>query len=179
MKKRGGVLNVSASDRKTNPNRICFYLIILLVLTGIILIGAAGIAYASSCWTYSSSTCTAANGCKWRNDSWSTTGWCEDLSCWSLYTQNECTSTPITGKNCTWQAGQTNYWCEKLDCWSLSGTNVSSCTNNSLGLSCSWANQCYNSGTSPGGVWVDCWSINNQAGCVNTSGCSWGQCNSK
>ena len=132
----------------------------------------------ATCWDKTQTTCTAANGCKWKNDSWSTTGWCEELNCWSLYTQSECTSTVVPGKNCTWQGGGTTYSCEKLSCWSLSGTNASACANNSAGLSCDWSSSCYPAGGSMPST--NCYLYdNNQSGCLNVTGCAWGNCMEK
>ncbi len=153
-----------------------FFLIIFLVF--FILISLSFVS-AANCWQYTSESggCSATNGCKWKNDSWSLTGWCEELNCWSLYSQSECTTAVVPGKNCTWQGGGTTYGCEKLSCWSLSGTNANSCVNNTKGLSCDWGDSCYSSGyTSPG---VDCWSKQNQTSCLNATGCSWGQCMEK
>ncbi|MBS3075486.1 hypothetical protein J4429_03425 [Candidatus Pacearchaeota archaeon] len=147
------------------------FLFILIVLN-------LNFVFAADCWSKTSSTCTAANGCKWKNDSWSTTGWCEELNCWSLYTNTECTTTNVPGKNCTWQSGGTNWWCEKLNCWSLSGTSANSCVNNTAGLSCEWNGNCYNSGSS-GGTSVNCWNYTSQSSCLNATGCNWGNCNEK
>src|SRR3989344_2013208 len=133
---------------------------------------------AADCWQYTSNAsgqCTSANGCKWKSDSWGS--WCEELNCWSLYSQNECTSTNVPGKNCTWQAGGTTYSCEDLSCWSFTGTNETACVNNSASLSCNWKGQCYSEGYSPSGT--DCWSITSQSTCGNTTGCKWGQCEQK
>ncbi len=138
-----------------------------------------GLVSAANCWQYtSSSTCTSGNGCNWRNDSWSSSGWCEELNCWSLNTQSACTSTNVPGKNCTWQGGGTNYGCEKLNCWGLSGTSANSCVNNSAGLSCEWGNMCYSSG-STGGSTANCAQNNNQSSCLNMTGCNWGSCSEK
>ncbi|MDP2926125.1 MAG: hypothetical protein Q8N99_07145 [Nanoarchaeota archaeon] len=133
---------------------------------------------ASSCWLYTSNAtgqCTAANGCRWKTDSWSLTGWCEELNCWSLNSQSECTTTNVPGKNCTWTSGGTSYGCEKLSCWSLSGTNANSCVNSSVGLSCEWQNSCYQSGTGS----MNCWQYQNQSSCLNVTGCLWGNCMEK
>ena len=146
---------------------------LLFVFVGIIFISA------DSCWTYTSqsSGCTAANGCKWRNDSWSTSGWCEELSCWSLNTQSECSTTNVPGKNCSWHAGGLSYGCEKLNCGNLWGTNASACVNNSAGLNCQWSDYCYNSGYIPPGTSPpNCYQYTNQSSCLNSTGCAWGQC---
>lgn len=130
---------------------------------------------ATDCWQYTSNTtgqCTSANGCNWRSDSWGS--WCEQLSCWSLSSQNSCTSTSITGKNCTWNGGGVTYSCDEISCWSFSGTNNNSCVLNSAGKSCSWSNSCYTAGAAPPGVY--CWNISSQSTCSNTTGCAWGQC---
>ncbi|HLC77491.1 MAG TPA: hypothetical protein VJH92_00005, partial [Candidatus Nanoarchaeia archaeon] len=128
---------------------------------------------AVNCYAYTSSaTCTTSNGCLWKNDSWNTNGWCEELQCWSLSSQSSCASTNVAGKNCTWQAGGTSYSCEEISCWSFSGTNNNSCISNTANKSCSWSDSCYN----VGGGSTNCWSITNQSTCSNTTGCAWGQC---
>ncbi len=155
-----------------------YFLLIIFSLIAIVI--SSYLITALNCWQYTSiaNGCTSSNGCTWKNDSWSTTGWCEELNCWSLNTQSSCTTTNVPGKNCTWQPGGTSYGCEKLSCWSLSGTNSSSCESNTAGLNCQWSNYCYNSGSSSG-VSPNCWSYQNQSSCVNVTGCSWGQCMEK
>ncbi len=150
---------------------------VFLVLMFFIVVSLSFVS-AVDCWSKTSATCTAANGCKWKNDSWSSSGWCEELSCWSLYSQSDCTNTAVPGKNCTWQGGSTTYNCEKLNCWSLSGTNSSSCINNNAGLSCDWGNTCY-LGSSTGGAPVNCVQNTNQSSCLNMTGCNWGSCSEK
>ena len=147
-----------------------FLLFILLVFSMLFCLNFVS---AANCWQYnSSSTCITSTGCKWKNDSWSTTGWCEELNCWSLASQSECTSTSVPGKNCTWQGGGTTYNCEKYSCWSLSGTNESYCVNNTKALNCQWSGSCYQSGTGN----LNCWYQQNQSACLNVTGCSWGNC---
>ncbi len=147
-----------------------FLLFILLVFSMLFCINFVS---AVNCWQYTSNStgqCTSANGCKWKSDSWGS--WCEELNCWSLYSQSECTSTNIPGKNCTWQGGGTTYSCEEKSCWSFSG-NSGACVNTSDSLSCNWRGECYTDGYSHG---TDCWSITSQSTCGNTTGCKWGQC---
>ena len=149
----------------------------LLTGAAVGLAGPGGLeAFSSNCYSYTASSCTAANGCKWRNDSWSSTGWCEELNCWSLNSQSDCASTSVPGKSCSWTPGNTFYSCEKLSCWSLSGTSASSCVNNSLNLACDWSSQCYSSGSNPS---PNCWQQSTQSACLNNTGCSWGQCMDK
>ena len=129
---------------------------------------------AVDCWSYSTSSQCTTNGCNWKNDSWNPSGWCEQYSCWSLNTQDSCSTTTVPGKNCTWSSGGTTNSCDQISCWSFSGTNANSCVNNSESKACTWSSSCYSvGGTSPG---VDCWSINSQPTCSNTTGCAWGQC---
>ena len=134
-------------------------------------------ASAASCWSYTSSgTCGVDPSCIWKNDSWSSSGWCEEINCWSLYTQTQCANSTLQtliGKTCTWQPGRTDYWCERLNCWSLSGTNQSACTNSTQGLSCSWNSNCYTKTWTPG---VNCNGYSTQNQCLNATGCGWGQC---
>ncbi|MBS3099547.1 hypothetical protein J4462_05005 [Candidatus Pacearchaeota archaeon] len=147
-------------------NNITFVLLFsfLLVVVGV------GVVSAVDCWSYSTNATCTTNGCNWKNDSWNPSGWCEQLSCWSLTTQNTCSTTTVPGKNCTWNGGGTTYSCDELSCWSFSGTNSSTCANNVANKSCSWSDSCY----SVGGT--NCWNINIQATCQNTTGCAWGQC---
>lgn len=132
-------------------------------------------ALAVDCWQYTSNAsgqCTFENGCKWKSDSWGS--WCEQLSCYSLSSQNSCTTTPIPGKNCTWSGGGVSYSCSEISCMSFSGTTNASCILNSAGKSCSWNEKCYTAGGAPPGI--DCWSISSQSTCAQTTGCAWGQC---
>ena len=130
---------------------------------------------AANCWQYTSPSngCTSANGCNFRNDSWSSSTWCEELSCWSLSNQSSCSSISISGKNCTWEAGQTNYYCSQSSCWSFSGTNQTACESNSKSLSCTWSGQCNGNGG------ANCWQQTTQSNCLNATGCSWGSCMDK
>ena len=159
------------------------YLRLFIFLLGILvfsLLFGLGFVSATNCWQYTSNTtgqCTSANGCIWKTDSWNPSGWCEELNCWSLWTQNTCTTTNIPSKNCSWHAGGTTYGCERLSCWSLSGTNANTCVNNSAGLNCDWGNSCYSSGGA--GPGVNCWNYQNQSSCLNSTGCSWGNCMDK
>ena len=149
-------------------------LFLVCVLSVVFILFSLGVVSATNCWMYtSSSTCTTGNGCTWKNDSWGS--WCEELNCWSFYTQADCASAVVPGKNCTWQAGGFSYGCEKLNCWSLSGTSEASCENNTKGLNCEWNNYC--SSTGPGGT--SCWQHQNSSSCLSATGCSWGQCQDK
>jgi len=132
-------------------------------------------ATSASCWSYTTSpTCTAYSNCQWKNDSWS--GWCQELNCWSLYNQSECTGTPIEGKNCSWKPGTTNYNCEDVSCWSFTGTNQSACESNAQGLNCEWRGECYTNIWTQG---INCWEKSSSNECLNATGCAWGQCMSK
>lgn len=132
---------------------------------------------AASCWSYDESnnaSCTAANGCIWKSDGWG--GWCEELQCWSLWTQDECSTTSVTGSNCSWQGGAGTFVCEETTCWSFTGTNSSACTG-ADGLSCTWEGSCYSTGAAAGAAGgVSCWDIASESTCVNTTGCGWGSC---
>ena len=147
---------------------------LVLIVIGILFLNFAS---ATGCWLYTSNAtgqCTSANGCIWRSDPWGS--WCEELSCWSLPSQSECTTTNVPGKNCTWQGGGENYGCERVSCWAFAGTNEASCVNNSAGLNCEWSDYCSDTGGNPN---ANCWQYNNQSSCSNASGCSWGQCMDK
>ena len=121
--------------------------------------------YAAACYTYDSiaNGCTATNGCFFRNDSWDSTGWCEELTCWSLQNQSDCTNINVPGQNCSWQGATTHYGCEEISCWSFSSTNSSTCESNSVNKSCSWSSSCYNLG----GGDTDCYSFSTESVCLN------------
>lgn len=143
--------------------------LILWLCLGFAVVIFTSFAIAANCWTYTSSTdCTSANGCNWRNDSWGT--WCEELSCWSLKNQSSCTTVSITGKNCTWAVGLTSYSCEQISCWGYSGTNQTQCESNPSNKSCTWSSSCYSAGGE------GCWGITNENTCKNKTGCAWGSC---
>ncbi|MFH1500315.1 MAG: hypothetical protein ABIE22_00005, partial [archaeon] len=128
------------------------------------------------CWENSDySTCVADTDvtCNWKNDSWG--GWCEEVGCWSYYSQDSCPAS-IGSKNCSWREGSSSYSCAEVSCWIFEGTNEASCENNSYGKSCEWSAQCYNKGSAGGGASVQCWDKQNQSACLNTTGCGWGQC---
>lgn len=127
---------------------------------------------ATDCWNYDSDEVTCDNfaDCIYNNDAWGG-GWCESLNCWSLWTEDACTSTNIPGKNCTWTSSSNWGWCEQTSCWSYQG-NQTGCENSSIngGLNCEWSSTCNGWNAN-----VDCWSLN-QTACGNTTGCSWGEC---
>lgn len=146
--------------------------IFLLVFVFFTIYFALGIS-AEDCWNYAeSSTCAANSSCLWHSDSWG--GWCEELNCWSLYTQSECEGVTVSDKNCTWNAGGSWYTCMDVSCWSFEGTDQDTCESNSAGLSCTWNDYCFNAGG--GYSSVDCWDYSTAATCLNASGCNWGQC---
>jgi len=130
---------------------------------------------AADCWQYTAnSTCSQDSGCSWKNDSWG--AWCQELSCWSLWSQDTCTTTNVPGKNCTWSGGNLYSYCTEVSCYTFDGANEASCENNTNSLSCDWSDICYHNGGSGG---TDCPMINTEATCVNTTGCSWGHCSDK
>ena len=106
---------------------------ILLSLIGIAIL--AGIVTATSCWEYGSENeteCGADSGCTWKSDAWGS--WCEELNCWSLWTQSECAETDVPNKECTWTSSGGWGWCEQTSCYSYQQTNATACLNNSLTL---------------------------------------------
>jgi len=135
------------------------------------------VSVSAACWQQvSESTCNgdSSGACTWKSDSWG--GWCEELNCWSLYTQDECTDADTIsqiGKNCTWQSGNTYASCEDFSCYSYDGTDESTCEDSTdiLNLNCEWSEYC--NGWSPA---TDCWSLSTEATCTNTTGCNWGSC---
>ena len=153
--------------------KLCF--VFLLVIIFIFLVSVSFVS-GTACWQYTSNAsgqCTSSNGCIWKVDPWGS--WCEELNCWSFSTQSSCTTGNVPGKNCTWQGGSTNNYCTQLSCYQWAGTNQTACENNTASLSCQWSGNCYSSGQ--GGS--NCWNINVEATCVNTTGCKWGDCMQK
>lgn len=133
-------------------------------------------AFAPSCWLYTTqASCITDNSCRWNSDSWG--GSCQELTCWNLDSQSDCTTTNVPGKNCTWVPGATSWACQQLNCWGFSGTNANTCTNNSANLSCAWNNYCYSTGSSRSPT--NCGEQMNQSSCSNQSGCAWGACDEK
>jgi hypothetical protein len=127
----------------------------------------------TSCYSYSTNaTCSAFSNCVWKNESgWA---WCQEKNCWSLYTQSECAGTFIEGKNCSWKPGWTQEYCNEVSCWNFRD-NQTSCENNAFGLNCQWDSVC-NTETYTSGV--SCWG-KTQSDCQNSTGCRWGQCNTR
>ncbi len=153
-----------------------FKLYLLISVIAVSVFFSINSVFATSCWSYTSlGTCNSDNSCNWRNDSWSTSGWCEEKSCWNFYEQSQCSSANIPGKNCSWQAGGTNNYCTDVSCWSFAGKNESFCVNNSAGLGCKYEGRCYNNG----GSTTNCWGISAESTCRNTTGCAWGDCMTK
>jgi hypothetical protein len=156
--------------------KITFKFIFLLVI-GISFVFLLGGVSATNCWLYSNESSCQDASCRWKSDSGGS--WCEELNCWSLWTQDECQNETLhtqIGKTCNWQAGGTFYGCEKISCWSYSGTSEPQCENNTLGLSCDWGDYCQSTGTNPN---AECWSYTNSTTCNNAKGCSWGNCYEK
>jgi len=146
----------------------------LVFLLACFMFFSANSVFAAQCWEHSSSSdCSGevAYNCRWVEEDWG--GWCEELNCYSLWTQEDCTNgslQTIIGKSCVWQDSTNWGWCEQTSCWSFQYTNASACENNSAGLTCEWSNVC--NGYNPG---VDCWGLD-AATCQNTSGCYLGEC---
>ncbi|MBS3159868.1 hypothetical protein J4436_03700 [Candidatus Woesearchaeota archaeon] len=130
--------------------------------------------YGANCWLYTetnNASCTAANACIWKQ--YSGGKYCTELACWNLGSQNECTNTVITGKNCTWVGSKTTNYCGTASCYDLYGTNQNTCENNSRNLGCKWSESCYNNNL----LWsADCSAQTTRASCLNTTSCSWGKC---
>jgi len=155
--------------------------LLFVIFLALFLIVIFSVSVSAMCWQYatqpSCESTTDEDICKWKSDAWGS--WCEEVNCWSLYTQSECDNSSLhalIGKSCSWRSGGPTYSCEKVSCWGFSGTNESTCESNSQGLNCEWNNYCNPTGYNPG---TDCWSKNNSADCMNTSGCGWGQCMEK
>lgn len=148
---------------------------VLILASVLIVIFGMVQASAANCWMFSDSlSCASDTSCRWKSDNWGS--WCEELNCWSLNTQSECTTTNVPGKNCTWKPSGVSYGCEKMSCWALSGTSANGCINNTAGLNCQWNEYCYTSGYSPN---ANCWNYTSSSSCLNATGCSWGQCNDR
>lgn len=143
-----------------------FFLLAIFVIFSSVLVSAA------DCWQYAtSSTCGGNANCTWQSDTWG--GYCNDKSCWDLYSRSDCTTTSLSGKNCSWHSGLLSYSCEEVECWSFYGTNQETCENNTANLSCQWHDFCYTVESYSG---IICWNITDEPTCLNSTGCGWGQC---
>ncbi|MFH1585345.1 MAG: hypothetical protein ABIB79_01090, partial [archaeon] len=143
-----------------------------LILLATLLVFSGFFVGALNCWEHSSETETICEAetdynCIWKSDSWGS--WCEELNCWSLWTQTDCDS-GSDALNCLWKNSSTsNYgWCGMTSCWSYK--NQSTCESTSDSLNCNWQSECYGWNSD-----VNCWSLT-EGICGNTSGCYWGEC---
>ncbi|MDP6586157.1 MAG: hypothetical protein QF535_16015, partial [Anaerolineales bacterium] len=125
---------------------------------------------AYNCWDYDDdqTSCDAKSDCIYHSESWG--GWCEELNCWSLWSQTDCTNTTLTadiGKDCQWKNPSSFGWCEQTSCWSLKSTNESYCETAATngGLNCTWDGQYCMSG--------GCWNNGDSTSCGADSGCTW------
>ena len=165
---------------------IFFFMLVVVIL--LFFIFANFVFGVSNCWSYSAkSTCEANSKCNWHDDAWSS-GWCEQLDCWSLYTKTSCQNANSTyNLSCLWQEPSAPPgWCSEADCWGFSGTNRSTCENTTIGygLNCLWGP----TDPSPNYIGYDCFGgsqcykggvVNpyyTESECKNISGCSWGSC---
>ncbi|MFH1803013.1 MAG: hypothetical protein ABH864_06225 [archaeon] len=148
----------------------------VLVLSLIVVVFFIGFSSAYNCWDYDDdqTACDANYDCVYHSESWG--GWCEELNCWSLWSQTDCTNTTLTaaiGKNCQWKSSNDFGWCGQTSCGSFKNTNETYCEDSSAngGLNCEWSDYCtgWNEQT-------NCWGLTTSATCGNVSGCSWGEC---
>ena len=153
---------------------LCTFLFIALLII------VTSLVFGVNCWDYTSESACSSGGCNWRNDPFST-GWCEQLDCWSFWTQEGCTGAVSSyNLSCQWKSGghTLSGWCQDASCWTYGGTNRSACENSSqaYGLSCEWGGTegQYNCQ----GGW-QCSSLTTRADCINKSGCTWGSCYDK
>jgi len=166
------------------PKPIIFSFIIFLSIFLVFFVWLPNVFAISSCWTYSDKTnCQANTKCTWRDDAWGT-GWCEQIDCWSFYTQKDCSNANSTyNLSCTWQQPSAPPgWCTEASCWDFGGTNQSACENTTkgYGLNCLWGP----TDPSPNYVGFDCFGgpqcyrtiPYTESECKNISGCSWGAC---
>lgn len=141
----------------------------------------------TNCWGYSSkTTCTANTKCTWRDDAWGS-GWCEQLDCWSFYTNTDCLNANATyNLSCKWQTPSAPPgWCTEANCWDFSGKNQTVCENNTkdYGLTCLWGP----TDPDPNYFGFNCFGgpqcyrtvPYSEAECKNITGCSWGSCYQK
>ena len=110
-----------------------FFLVLVLVLAI-----SFSFVSATNCWEYSEDTnCDSDTNCQWKTDSWG--GWCEELNCWNLWTQDDCTNTVVPNKQCNWKDSTSWGWCEQTSCWSFWDTNETYCENSTAHtLNCEW-----------------------------------------
>jgi hypothetical protein len=151
-------------SRTARDNILGLFILVLSIVISMSFVAAL------NCYSYTSNStgeCTSENGCIWRSDDWGS--WCEELSCWNLDTETECTS--LIG-NCSWESGGQSFFCEEIGCYTWDGTDANTCENNSLNRGCTWDNRCFSSG----GGNAQCWTYSNLSQCGNTTGCSIGVC---
>lgn len=153
------------------------------------------------CWAFSTNTtCASADpnlGCRWMEPEQVSTGWCEEVSCWTM-NQSACSGSVGQDMSCTYA---TFGWCEEDNCWMQ--PNETACDAMTT-RNCDWENatnfeegwcepvfgkwdtQCWNYGANKTNCEVDsggdcqwrtgwcnepgCWSYNdNQSYCENSS----------
>jgi hypothetical protein len=151
-------------------------LFIFLILLAVGILFSLNFVVATDCWNYNDdqTTCDATSDCIYRSESWG--GWCEQLNCWSLWSQTDCTNTTLTasiGKDCNWKSASDWGWCMQTNCMSFGNTNESYCENSSAngGLNCEWEGHCHGWNS-----YVNCFDLSTEIGCGNVTGCYWGGC---
>jgi len=127
------------------------------------------------CWNYDktdANTCNAKSGCTW--SSWTSTGWCEELNCWSWDgmkggTQTSCEANSTAyNLNCMWSSngqGANDGWCSK----DFSTTTCSNITTERACMDtmyCWWQYTNYNDVSSGGACQNPSWG----AGTVTSTG---------
>jgi len=153
-------------------SKLNLFLITLLVIA----VSIASVS-ATQCWLYETNetTCESYSDCIYKSDSWGS--WCEQLNCWSLWSQTNCENQTFLDSydlDCKWKSSTQSGWCEQTSCYSYEGTNNETCEGNSAGLACEWKDNCY--GYNPE---ANCPGFSTQAECLNVSGCMWGMCEEK
>ncbi|MBI1935745.1 PGF-pre-PGF domain-containing protein [Candidatus Woesearchaeota archaeon] len=174
-------------EKRGNFKRAIF-LVSLIAFVTLFFIVSMFVYGVTNCWTYSSeSTCEANTKCTWHDDAWGS-GWCEQIDCWSFYTQKDCSNANATyNLSCKWQTPSLPPgWCTEANCWDFGGTNQTVCENDTrrdYGLSCLWGP----TDPSPNYIGYNCFGgpqcyrtiPYTEAECKNITGCSWGACYQK
>jgi PGF-pre-PGF domain-containing protein len=160
----------------------------LIIISLILLVFSTNFSFAADCWDHGDKTnCEAEtdSNCNWRDDAWGE-GWCEELDCWSFYSENNCLDANSTYSiPCSWQTSTSisSGWCTETSCYNFDGTNQTACETDSedYGLDCTWSPTDSSSNSSGffcyGGFQCNEAGIaNNEGACRNTTGCIWGSC---
>ena len=124
------------------------------------------------CWEYGvegeCSIAPEALNCQWKNETFTSTGWCEEIGCWNFWQKQNCTEAMTNYElNCMWQ---TFGFCQEKNCWMYN--SAGQCNNLTDTIDCSWQGQTEGRCETP-----PCWGYKTNETCLATNGCNWAQGN--